>query len=143
MFRFLERVGRVDALLESGAPAQPGNIAPKILFWGALVPGSSSTDVARLLAGISRELGEEEKRRTEPDVIVVWPDLTVVVEANLSFGAETILSPGIQISTATHTSRTTKGLAALTANPLALLVAGAGFEPATFGSGRRRSLEIS
>jgi hypothetical protein len=49
-------------------------MSPALLLWGAPVSGTVAQDVAALL------LQETDKRRSEPDVVLAWPDLTVLVE---------------------------------------------------------------
>jgi hypothetical protein len=64
--------------LTGGEPA-------RVLLWGAPTPGSSvsANDAATAVEQISRELGEKHDRRSEPDVVVIWDDLVVVIEAKL------------------------------------------------------------
>jgi len=80
------QLGRVaDALglghLTAGDP-------PGLLLWGAPAPGcgAEALSAAGVVEQISTDLGENPKRRSEPDVIVVWDDLIVVIEAKLGSG---------------------------------------------------------
>ena len=67
--------------LTGGEPA-------RVLLWGAPAPGSNgaAADAAALVEQISRDLGEKDDRRSEPDVVVMWDDLVVVIEAKLGSG---------------------------------------------------------
>ena len=81
--RYLESVGRLDALLDREPPA---GVMPSVLFWGAPSPDSLAIEMAQLLEKISSGLRENPDRRSEPDVIVVWPELAVLVEAKYRSG---------------------------------------------------------
>jgi hypothetical protein len=77
VFRGLQQQGRLDALV---APQRlPGE--PALLLWGAPIGGARSPEVASALVEVCRSLGESSDAFSEPDVVVVWPELIVFVEA--------------------------------------------------------------
>lgn len=80
--RGLQQLGRVDALLPADAHSRYSD-APSVLLWGAPTGDPGATGLADRLARISKQLGERPTSRTEPDVVVEWPDLVAVVEAKL------------------------------------------------------------
>lgn len=77
----IERIAAAarGADLTTGAPA-------RVLFWGSPAPGSGpeADATARVLAAIADDRGEKPDRRSEPDAVVCWDDLVVVIEAKLS-----------------------------------------------------------
>ncbi|MGD0167702.1 MAG: hypothetical protein ABSC51_10530 [Gaiellaceae bacterium] len=77
VFRGLEQQGRLDALV---APYRPEG-EPALLLWGAPISGVRSLEIATALAEVCRSLGEPASAFSEPDAVVVWPELTVFVEA--------------------------------------------------------------
>ncbi|MGZ4462954.1 MAG: hypothetical protein ACXVZP_08950 [Gaiellaceae bacterium] len=77
VLRGLERQGRLDALV---APRQVAG-EPALLLWGAPVAGERAGDVAEELARVCRSLGESPGSLSEPDAVVAWRDLLVIVEA--------------------------------------------------------------
>ena len=77
VFRGLEQKGRLDALVAPERP--PGE--PALLLWGVPIGGARGPEVASALAEVCRSLGETASALSEPDVIVVWHDLVVLVEA--------------------------------------------------------------
>jgi hypothetical protein len=96
--RYLESVGRIDAILGS-LPANPAlRTSPALLLWGAPVSGAVAENVAALLRAISGDLQESDKSRSEPDVVLAWPDLTVLVEVKYR-------SPNQQGASSPHFSR--------------------------------------
>lgn len=82
VFRGLEQQGRLDALVAPQHP--PGE--PALLFWGAPVGGVRSSEAASALVEVCRSLGESAASYSEPDVVVVWPELVVLVEARFQSG---------------------------------------------------------
>ncbi len=52
-----------------------------LLLWGHALDGERAAEVRDGLVALSDDLGEKPDRRTEPDVIVLWPALIVFVEA--------------------------------------------------------------
>jgi len=82
VIRGLEQQGRLDALVAPQHP--PGE--PALLFWGAPVGGARSPEVAAALAEVCRSLGESAASYSEPDVVLVWPELVVIVEAKYQSG---------------------------------------------------------
>ena len=77
VFRALEQQGRLDAVAQPQHP--PGE--PALLLWGAPIGAARSREVAAVLIEVCRSLGESASSFSEPDVIVVWPELVVFVEA--------------------------------------------------------------
>lgn len=84
VFRGLEQQGRLDALV---APQRPlGD--PTLLLWGVPISGARGPEIASSLADVCRSLGERANALSEPDVIVAWPDLVVLVEAKFQSANE-------------------------------------------------------
>lgn len=52
-----------------------------LLLWGHPTDGTRSGELQDALIALSDRLGENPNRRSEPDVIVLWADLLVFVEA--------------------------------------------------------------
>lgn len=77
VFRGLQQQGRLDALAQ---PQHPEG-EPELVIWGAPVGGARSSEIASALAEVCRSLGERATAFSEPDVVVVWPELVVLVEA--------------------------------------------------------------
>ena len=77
VFRGLQQRGRLEALV---APERPQG-EPALLLWGVPISGARGPEVASALAEVCRSLGETANALSEPDVIVVWHDLVVIVEA--------------------------------------------------------------
>jgi hypothetical protein len=82
VFRALQRTGELGLLIDEPRPSGTASL----VLWGAPAGGPRAEAVALELESISRQLGEDERRRSEPDAIVVWNDLTVVVEAKYRSG---------------------------------------------------------
>jgi hypothetical protein len=73
--RGLAAIGRLGAV--SG-----GDDPEVVLLWGApVVGGTVASDIAEELATVCEELGERPNAYSEPDVVLVWPDRIVVLEA--------------------------------------------------------------
>jgi hypothetical protein len=83
VFRYLQGTRRLGLILSEESSLAP---EPSVLFWGVPAGGSDPEPVADQLKDISRRLGERVSGRTEPDVIVVWSNLVVVVEVKLGSG---------------------------------------------------------
>jgi hypothetical protein len=84
--RALQQAGHLDRIAPAvGLGDHVGGAPPRLLLWGAAAPGPDATAVAAagVLADISVDLGELPDRRSEPDVIVLWDDVVVVIEAKL------------------------------------------------------------
>lgn len=77
VFRGLEQRGRLNALV---APEHPSG-EPALLLWGVPLGGDRAPEVASALADVCQSLGEKANALSEPDAIVVWPELVVLVEA--------------------------------------------------------------
>jgi hypothetical protein len=81
VFRYLEQTGQLDRL---AAAAGAGTLArgdASLLLWGHPVSGPIAPQLSAQLACVCDALGERVDRRSEPDVIVAWPELLVVAEA--------------------------------------------------------------
>jgi hypothetical protein len=80
----LVQAGQLDRVAAAvGLADVVGGTPPRLLLWGAAARRSDPADAAaaRLLAEVSTDLREVPERRSEPDVIVLWDDAVVVVEA--------------------------------------------------------------
>jgi hypothetical protein len=75
--RGLLEVGRLGALVGQPALGPP----QALLLWGHPAAGPAADDVSDRLAQMSDDLGEKPDRRSEPDVIALWPSQLAVVEA--------------------------------------------------------------
>jgi hypothetical protein len=84
VFRGLEQQGRLDALV---APQRPQG-EPTLLIWGVPISGPRGSKIAAALTEVCNSLDESVSSLTEPDVIVVWQDLLVLVEATFQSGNE-------------------------------------------------------
>ncbi len=73
----LRTTGALGAL--AGQPHLPPPEA--LLLWGHPVDGPRAQEMHEALVTVSDGLGEHPDRRSEPDVIALWPDLLVFVEA--------------------------------------------------------------
>ena len=82
--RGLEQQGRLDALV---APQRPLG-EPTLLIWGVPISGARGAETASVLAEVCHSLGDSVSSLTEPDVIVVWQDLLVLVEAKFQSANE-------------------------------------------------------
>jgi hypothetical protein len=67
-------LGALGGALELGAPQA-------LLLWGHPVDGPEAAAVHDQLVAVSDALGEKPGRRSEPDVIALWPGLLAFVEA--------------------------------------------------------------
>ena len=54
-----------------------------MLLWGVAAAGDEAHALATELERVSTRLGENPRSRTEPDVILAWHELLVIVEAKL------------------------------------------------------------
>ena len=81
--RALQQHGHLDLLL----PPDLRSVAtgePSVLLWGAPAGGPEPDELAEALERTSTSLGEHPSSRTEPDVVVAWRKLLMIVEAKLS-----------------------------------------------------------
>ena len=65
----------------SAAITNTPNAKPRMLLWGAPIVGEDADRVASELRSVCIGLGEDERRLSEPDVILVWDNLVIFVEA--------------------------------------------------------------
>jgi len=79
VFRALEQAGRLKVVA-------PGEGEPSLLLWGVPVSGNDAERAAAELEGLLAELGERQSGRSEPDVVLVQPDVVVIVEAKYRSG---------------------------------------------------------
>jgi hypothetical protein len=84
VIRGLEQQGRLDALV---APQRPLD-EPALLIWGVPVSGNRGAETASALVEVCRSLGESASSFTEPDAVVAWQDMLVLVEAKFQSGNE-------------------------------------------------------
>lgn len=73
----LREVAGLGALVSEGRLGAP----QALLLWGHPFDGERAAEVRDGLVRLSDDLGEKPDRRSEPDVIVLWPSLLVFVEA--------------------------------------------------------------
>ena len=59
---------------------------PSLVLWGAGAGGPAAERVVAELVAVSDALGEAPRRRSEPDVVIHWDSLLVVVEAKYLSG---------------------------------------------------------
>jgi hypothetical protein len=85
VIRALEQTGQLDRVAAAVglADAIEASVPPRLLLWGAAARPSDPDAVAAeaLLTEVSIDLREALERRSEPDVIVLWDDAVVVIEA--------------------------------------------------------------
>jgi len=82
VFRWLADVRALALVPRAAGLAAPAGEAD-LLLWGAplMPPTASGEDELRAkLVAICDELGEDPKRRSEPDVVIAWPEQLVFVE---------------------------------------------------------------
>jgi hypothetical protein len=72
----LLQAGRVGALVGDLGLGAPG----AVLTWGHPIAGDG-VDLAARLTEVSDQLGEHPQWRSEPDIILHWPNVLVVIEA--------------------------------------------------------------
>jgi hypothetical protein len=75
-FNALEKAGRLSAAIPDAPEARP-----RMLLWGAPLVGRDAARIASELRSVCIGLGEDERRLSEPDVILVWAELLVFIEA--------------------------------------------------------------
>ena len=73
----LREVGTIGAL--AGEPGLGASQA--LLMWGHPVEGVRGAELLEALLAVSDQLDEKLNGRSEPDVMVLWPDLLLLVEA--------------------------------------------------------------
>jgi len=78
----LLKAGSLGALIGQSQLGEPD----AALMWGHPLAGAAAADVASRLTAISDELGEDAMWRSEPDVIVLWPQQLAFVEAKYGSG---------------------------------------------------------
>jgi hypothetical protein len=78
VIRGLQQADQLAALLPPGERPQG---AASLLLWGAPVGGPDSLRIAEELVSVSDALDERPRRRSEPDVVIAWKRVLVVVEA--------------------------------------------------------------
>jgi hypothetical protein len=79
--RFLDETGRLDRLVAPFGLADLAVGDPTLLLWGYPVSGPLGESLSKGLALACDKLGERQNGRSEPDIIVAWPQLLVFVEA--------------------------------------------------------------
>jgi hypothetical protein len=52
-----------------------------VLLWGHPVSGSEARGLRSVLLRVSDDLGEDENWRSEPDIILLWPQSLTIIEA--------------------------------------------------------------
>jgi hypothetical protein len=90
VFRFLQQNDLLGGVVESHEFAEFANGTPELLLWGTAVPPDGASELETALDAVSRDdLKESDGRFTEPDVVIHWPQLLVVIEAKYRSGNET------------------------------------------------------
>jgi hypothetical protein len=79
VFRWLQQAGKASILPELCHTRTPAGQA-SLLLWGAPAGGPDAESLRDLIIEVSDSFGEDRRRRTEMDVLLVWPDLVMVVE---------------------------------------------------------------
>jgi hypothetical protein len=80
--RALESIGSLASFLPQGlrsSSSHPGHA----LLWGVPLTAGATDAVAASIVKVSDDLGEQPRSRSEPDVVLVWPDLIAFVEVKL------------------------------------------------------------
>ena len=80
--RALASIGSLGSFLSPGlrsSSSDPG----QALLWGVPLIAGVADGVAESIVKVSDDLGEDPRARSEPDVILVWPDLIAFVEVKL------------------------------------------------------------
>src|SRR5680860_1441289 len=83
VLRGLQTEGALAAVPPAG---EATNGEPSLLLWGADAGGPAAARIVEELAAVSNDLGEASGRRSEPDVVIHWDGLLVVVEAKYLSG---------------------------------------------------------
>jgi hypothetical protein len=87
VFRGLAEIEALDAAVTAaGLPPAAGE--PSLLLWGAPAHGPDAGMLAEDLAEVSRALREYPRRRSEPDVVLRWKDVLLVIEVKRYSGNE-------------------------------------------------------
>jgi hypothetical protein len=80
--RALASIGSLASFLSPGVrslSSDPG----QALLWGVPLTAGAAEAVASSIVKVSTDLGEQPGSRSEPDVVLVWPDLIAFVEVKL------------------------------------------------------------
>jgi hypothetical protein len=80
--RALASIGSLASFLSPGLRSSSSD-AGQALLWGVPLTAGAAEAVAASVVKVSDDLGEEPRSRSEPDVILVWPDLIAFVEVKL------------------------------------------------------------
>ena len=75
--RALQQQGKLGALLP---PGEEPTGEPSILLWGAPAGGPDAGRIRDTLISVCDFLGEVPRRRSEPDVVLLWDGVLAVVE---------------------------------------------------------------
>jgi hypothetical protein len=81
VFRFLRQAGQLTRLAALCGLAAEADEAPSLLLWGSPISGPMATGVAAHLGKVCDALGESHNSRSEPDAMIAWPNLLIVIEA--------------------------------------------------------------
>lgn len=82
VFQFLRLSGGLHQLAALCAQARlTSGDEPSMLLWGSPVAGPLAKSLTAKLAGVCDALKEHPERRSEPDVIVAWAGLLLMIEA--------------------------------------------------------------
>ena len=80
--RALESIGSLASFLSPGLRSLSSNPGQALLWGVPLTPGAADA-VAATIVKVSDDLREQPMSRSEPDLILVWPDLIAFVEVKL------------------------------------------------------------
>jgi hypothetical protein len=80
--RALESIGSLASFLSRGLRSLSSDRGQALLWGVPLTPGAADA-VAASIVKVSDDLGEQPMSRSEPDLILVWPDLIAFVEVKL------------------------------------------------------------
>jgi hypothetical protein len=83
IFEGLRKSGGLHAVLPPTSRTLTAADEPVVLAWGHSVTGSDADHVADALRAVSRDLGENPRSRSEPDIVLAWSSLIVFVEVKL------------------------------------------------------------
>ena len=78
IFRCLSMIDALESAADVAGVTATAGEAAQLLLWG--VPVVEGVEISKELVSVLDELDETPTRRSEPDVIVAWSDLVVVIE---------------------------------------------------------------
>lgn len=94
VLRYLEKTGQLDRVAVAADAGTLAVGAPSLLLWGHPIAGPTAPQLAAQLALVCDALGEVVDRRSEPDVILAWPELLLFAEAKTGSPNEVLTGDG-------------------------------------------------